>query len=373
MKLFNISLDLGGSTLRSTVDGKVVDILDSKTKHVTDVTIKDISIDPYGEFRIIQSPLIDLVNSKSDFYVKGESGANYSGLDIFPHNQEKKVKQDATFINMMYAIGYSLSKYSPKVLNSVPVAVAICVPAKERYEETTGETFIHNISGDYCIEFPRLNSEYWFNLNAKTILLQSEGVVSFSDYIQKERKVDYAKRKTFLVIDAGYRSTEIVLIGNQKSYTYSAASPALGGITLESEVEASSVSSGYFSQDIRRVVATGEIIHQGVVIAAGSAVRAAKQQLANRLIPKIIEVTSKTREVENINNISDLFVTGRCFHSEGFGDKETGDLSMYLLKGLNLNIPVHRSNPLGESNVLGAYNQLIRYLVKNKFIEENVQ
>lgn len=357
----SVALDLGGSEVRYMREENKVNTFSSTTRLVPSTEIRDFSANLLGEFRILKTPNGKVVNDPSiNFYVKEDSLMNYSGIDILPNNQTHKVSQQSTYINLIYAIGISLDKLGYDVLNTV--ACGVCVPAAEIYLSRVGETFMRDIVGEHVIEFPRKNKTYTFNLDLNTMTLQGEGIVAYADYLKTDSSLG---KGTVLILDAGYRSTEILLVQNMKPYTNTASSPELGGINIETSILSTLHGQNVLGIDPRKVVITGTFPNYGEVIEAGSAVRVAKQQLANKLAPHISTVVSNTRDVLNLRNIDKMFVTGRCFEMHGKDNTFTGDLANYILQSLGIEVPIFRAPNLGNANVIGTYNQLLRKLLKN--------
>jgi hypothetical protein len=344
------------------VEDKLVLSYENTIRHVVGYEVQEFSNTPYGEFRILNSPFAEINNNSEDgdFYAKDESIANYSGNDITPDNQSHKVSQRATAINLIHAVAKHIDAQEVS-----EIYLGICVPVAEIYQ-AAGKAFKHKLQGTYTVEFPRLQRSVNFSLVENNVYLQGEGIVAFASYVEERDMIKRMANRTVLVVDAGYRSTELILVKKMVPYTYTATSPELGGISIEAEVGAQLHKQGILNGDVRALVRSGELRTQDGKIMAGKIVRMAKSLLAHNLASHVKAMTTRTKEVGNVNNITDIFATGRCFAVAGKEAGHTGNLLDELNNALGLQAELHRSDSLGDANVLSTFKMLQRAVTKRQ-------
>jgi hypothetical protein len=359
MDKLTLAIDLGGSTTRTMTKPNAVVHTPNQVRHVEGHEVQNFSKTPRGEFRILQSPFAEINNrGEDDFYAKDESIGNYSGKDIAPNNQSHKVTQKSTLINLIYAIATNMLDAA----DTRDVYLGMCIPAAELYQAAANKTFTNQLTGAYSVEFPRINTTLNFELSGQNVTLQGEGLVAFVDFLFEGTNNKKFAKSTVLVIDVGYRSTELILLKDGKALTYTAMSPEIGGINLEAEVSAQLVKQGVIGADVRSLIRSGELRRQDGKMAAGKIVRTAKQLLANQLVGRIVEMTTRTTEVGNIHNITDIFATGRCFSIVGKDEYYTGNLLEDINAALGLHAGLHRSLSFGEANIMATFKQLQRFV-----------
>lgn len=199
----------------------------------------EIPVDAPVKGHIIKNAALDFVVKKSPCeallgrrFVRDEACNQYNGDILVCDNTEVKVLQEITYINILYAIAVDCVN---RGLNDESFFIGLCIPAAEYYDDENdriGEVK-DNLAGDTAIYFPMLDRTIRFHIDKKNIGVVAEGVVAAFRF-QTDRNFVY---KNSLIIDVGYRSTDITILMNFDPVGAGAASRPIGGINLEANIQ----------------------------------------------------------------------------------------------------------------------------------------
>lgn len=164
-------------------------------------------------------------------FVRGVAMNQYHGKPMVCDNTTIKVKQDITYINILYGIAKECLSAG---LNDERFKIAVCIPAAEYYDDKNDRVkeLKENLAGEIEIYFPMLDESIRFDLDVDNVLVAAEGVVAARKYRTNR---DFVK-KNVVIVDCGYRSTDITILLNFSPVGASAASRPIGGINLEATV-----------------------------------------------------------------------------------------------------------------------------------------
>lgn len=187
--------------------------------------IKDKSLD----FVFKKSPCETLVGRR---FVKSEAMNQYRGDVLVCDNQQVKVLQEITYINILYGIAADCLR---RGLNDQSFRIGACIPTAEYYDDVNirSDDMKDNLAGDTAIYFPMLDKTIRFTMERKDIVVAAEGVVAAFKFKGDRSFV----LKTSLVVDVGYRSTDITIMVKFSPVGASAASRPIGGVNLEAAIQ----------------------------------------------------------------------------------------------------------------------------------------
>lgn len=165
-------------------------------------------------------------------FVKGEAMNQYTGDVLVCDNQIVKVLQEVTYINILYSIAADCLR---RDLNYQDFKIGLCIPAAEFYDDTNDRIndVKDGIAGETAIYFPMLDKTVRFTIDKQNIGVVAEGVVAAYKYKTDRNFV----LRNSVVVDVGYRSTDITILLSFKPVGASAASRPIGGVNLEAAIQ----------------------------------------------------------------------------------------------------------------------------------------
>lgn len=224
-------IDAGGSMTR--IAKSVNDVF------TTQSVCMEIPIDAPSKGHIIDNKLLDFVFKKTPCevlnnrrFVKQDAMNQYNGDTIVCDNHEVKVLQEITYINILYAIAADCVR---RDLNDEDFKIGVCIPAAEYYDDKNDRIseVKDNLAGTTAVYFPMLDKTIRFTINRSHISVAAEGVIAAFRFKRDKAFV----LKNTVVIDVGYRSTDITVLLGFKPVGASAASRPIGGINLEANIQ----------------------------------------------------------------------------------------------------------------------------------------
>lgn len=224
-------MDLGGSQTRIGSTKQDISVIDSAYMEISiNAPVKEYIQDKYSDFIIEKHPLETLCGRR---FVRGEAMDHYHGKIFVCDNQSNKVEQEPIYANVAYAIAKDLDK-TYKYLTEVELGV--CIPTSEFYSDKKDypEVFKQHVSGDYSVFFPLLNRRITFTIAKNSIKVFPEGVVAAFKFKNDSQFVNGIT----LIVDVGYRSSDITVLNRFKPVGKSAVSRPKGGINIEAALMA---------------------------------------------------------------------------------------------------------------------------------------
>lgn len=202
-------------------------------------TCMEIPIDAPEKKHIIEDGSLDFCFKKCPSsglvgrrFVKGEAMNQYTGDVLVCDNQIVKVLQEVTYINILYSIAADCLR---RDLNYQEFKIGLCIPAAEFYDDTNDRIndVKDGIAGETAIYFPMLDKTISFTIDKTNIGVVAEGVVAAFKF-KGDR--DFVTRNS-VIVDVGYRSTDITILLSFKPVGASAASRPIGGVNLEAAIQ----------------------------------------------------------------------------------------------------------------------------------------
>lgn len=244
------------------------------------------------DFMFKKSPCQTLVGRR---FVKAEAMNQYNGDVLVCDNQEVKVLQEITYINILYAIAADCVR---RGLNDQNFKIGICIPAAEYYDDQNNrvDDIKEGLAGDTAIYFPMSDKTIRFSIAKKDISVAAEGVVAAFKYRGDRSFV----LKNSVIVDVGYRSTDITIMLQFKPVGASAASRPIGGINLEAAIQSQLERDNIFvSTDvIQKSLSTTYVIDaDGELVDVTSYVEAARESGAEDYIDKAVELANLDAQV----------------------------------------------------------------------------
>lgn len=397
-------MDLGGSQTRIGGTKNDICITDSAYMEVSiNAPVKEYIQDKYSDFIIEKHPL-EALNGRR--FVRGEALDHYQGKMFVCDNQSNKVEQEPIYTNIAYALAKDLDK-TFKYLTEVELGV--CIPTSEFYSDKKDypEVLKQHVAGDFSVFFPLLNRRITFTIAKNSIKVFPEGVVAAFKFKNDSQFVNGVS----LIVDVGYRSTDITVLKRFKPVGKSAVSRPKGGINIEAalmaelerdnilvtreEVRSALCTKYLFSEgryiditevydefvdepdDTRHVsiirtlrdsgiettedaVTTAErtvyINHENIMKDITRQVAAAKKAFASSIKLDIVDVLAT--QMLNLGSVNNIMPIGRPF-TGGLSDENS--LASILCKELGSNLRYYSVPSLGTANV----EEIIGVMTKN--------
>lgn len=309
----------------------------------------------------VDAPIIEEIGVKADDVIikkegeeavrllKGEAINSYvAEINNITH-VEFKVENPGVYNNIIYHIAKTF-------LNTpVPeddIRIGICLPPVEVFGGYATE-FKEKLAGVYRVEFPYMpDRNVDFTIKEQNIMVQPEGVCA-------RQQIDPALYSQFkaptLVVDAGYRSTDMVLMLNSKPVKNFAPSYPHGGHNLETNImlKLNKMQIYASKEEVQQSIITGTLQGQDIT----NIINESKAILANIIYNDIVAMIGGLPDsaLQGVKNI--LFV-GRSFAAAE--NPAIKSLSELLLKRLPWMTGLYVSN-LEEANVTGVYTSLTRW------------
>lgn len=223
-------IDAGGSETRCAKSAQDIVRIQS--------TCMEIPASAPSKGHILDNKLLDFVIKKCPCevlvdrrFVRGEAMNQFNGDVMKCDNTSQKVLQEITYINILYALAVDCVK---RGLNDEDFRIGVCIPAAEYYDDVNrrADEVKDNLAGMTAIYFPMLDQTIRFNIERKNILVTAEGVVAAMRFKTDRSFV----LKNTVVVDVGYRSTDITVLQKFQPVGASAASRPIGGVNLEAYI-----------------------------------------------------------------------------------------------------------------------------------------
>lgn len=225
------AIDAGGSVTRIARNKKDITKIPSPCM--------EIPVDSVAKSHIIEDKLLDFMIKESPCtsingrrFVKSEAMNQFTGDVLVCSNQQIKVLQEITYINIFYALAADCVRRN---LNDQEFSVGVCIPTAEYFDDQNDRigTLKDNLAGDTSIYFPMLDKTIRFHIERTKIAVTGEGLVAGYKY---RNDVGFVMRIS-VVVDIGYRSTDITVMSKFSPIGASAASRPFGGVNLEAVIQ----------------------------------------------------------------------------------------------------------------------------------------
>lgn len=199
----------------------------------------EIPLDAPSKAHIIDNKLLDFVVKKCPCeslvdhrFVKQDAMNQYNGDVLVCDNNKVKVLQKITYLNIFYAIAVDCIR---RDINDEEYQIGVCIPAAEYYDDKNDRAgqLKDSLAGATAIYFPMLDRTIRFQINRNNIGIVAEGVAAAFRFKRDRTFV----LKNSVVVDVGYRSTDITVLMKYKPVGASAASRPVGGINLEANIQ----------------------------------------------------------------------------------------------------------------------------------------
>lgn len=346
--MFVRSLDIGGSQTRIASSREEITVYESTYMEISlDMPAKTYIEEKRNDFIIINSPRATIMQKR---YAKGVAMNYFQGKVVVTDNQSAKVEQDSTYVNAVYAIACELLQSG---VYFDEVKIGVCIPTAEFYSDNFDyvETLKEGLRGNHKIFFPLLDKTVEFNIGDKNVYAFPEGVVAAFQFSKDKGFVG----GTTLVIDAGYRSTDITILKAFKPLGKGARSIPAGGINIEAiligELERNNLMVS--REEARVALGTGVIAEGSKETPIDKEVYTARYKFASDLKNSIIDVLSYN--MMNIRSINNVMFVGRPFMGEG-----ENCLKNILLELLGSDLHDYPIENLDTANVVEAIGVMKR-------------
>lgn len=252
-------LDLGGSQVRVGEKITSIDSINSTYMEISaNSPVKAYITDRFSDFIIEEHPMASLVGRR---FVRGEGMDHYQGNVFVCNNQTNKVEQETVYANASYALAKSLTgNYHA----GDEVSLGVCIPTSEFYSDKKDypELFKNCMAGTHTVFFPIANRRISFVVSRDYLKVFPEGVVAAFRF-----KTDMSFVSGIsLIVDVGYRSTDITILRRFKPVGKSAVSRPIGGINIEAGILAELERNNILvsREDVQTALCRRYLFHNGV-------------------------------------------------------------------------------------------------------------
>lgn len=347
----NFSADIGGSITRcqQTVGGHISQYESDFLVLPKDAHVIDDVADKLSTMEIE-------FNGSEYLLVKGESMNYYKQKPEVCDNNCLKADFLGTYLNAIYAVTREV--ILPNEFVRVDAKIGVCLPPAEVYSETK-QRFIDTIAGVINVFAPLANARVTIEVDPSNVQVYPEGVVSVMA-IRDAQVIRIIKQSSVLLVDIGYRSTDITLLRAGVPYRGIYASAPIGGINLEASLNAMLEQKGLYHNrdDLREILATG-VMHNGTrSVEVGSLVQAVKQQFTPILREAISKVLNSSGM--NMSAINYFAPIGRPFNSTGAASTGSDGASLTTMLSAALGVAPLEIENADVSNVMGIACMLNR-------------
>lgn len=345
--MLKLGIDLGGSETRVAASQTEITCISSQVHEVLDtsVMVKDFIEDRINDITIIHAPYARL---KGRRFVKGSLANFYSTRSLYLDNDQFKVKQEVTYINLIHGITMHLIETRQ---NNQEIALCCCIPASEYFETKNAldTEFKQAIAGDYEIHINGLGTAVKFKILPSRVLVSPEGVAALTPFLfvsEDFRKAD------ILIVDAGYNTTDITPIIGGKPHGMGSRSYRIGGSNLIAMVSAALGREGIEVSDL----AIQESMSSGLLEVSGGniPIKGYRDTAYSVFIPKLVRSIRQVLQASmlTIDEFSYiLFVGGPLTDTEKQDE---------ILNSLGAELTVIDLTDPREANVKGAVAQSLR-------------
>lgn len=346
-----ISLDLGGSGIRVRYMGRdnrvVSSDLSSRFVKIKDDSrlVPDIA-DKFSDFQIIESASEGVIGR----YARGEASRYFDGVQSVVDNSELKVNQVATYVNCLHAMAiYVYKVFGPTILADIG-RVGIVIPVREYYSDSA-EIPKRILAGYHVVKFPLLKKEVGFFIKPENIKVGGEGAVVAFTMRRDPRYRDLISGGNGVIVDVGYRSTDIVIFSAFKADAKSCVSKRKGGINMESKLAADldDINRGVSSNQLMQVMSTGCVGREPVY----DIVKYCKETFGS-VLRQDINAVATTAEI-SLKALDYIIPVGRPFDD---GDGSCGSLIQEAIREMREDIAVVECKDLEFANVNAMFELL---------------
>lgn len=342
------SIDVGGSLVRVIANNS-----QNITKYDSDFAVLPADVPIMNTTPSKDSTAI--IHFKGNAYpiVKGRSMNLYQMEPKACDNSTLKSDFIGTYLNILYVIGrYALSEG----LGVIQVNAGVCLPPSEVYRGSQ-EKFIARLAGEHVVEFPLLNERVTIVIRSSDIVCVAEGMAAcFS--VKDRVALNSISKGSVVLVDVGYRSTEIVLFRNGETYRGAFDSKPIGGINMEAMIHSALEKKGMFrdKDEIRDILANGVISTGSTQHPIGSVVLSIKRKFAEILRSNVLSVFNAAGL--NLSSANYFLPIGRPFLETGrLGTDAFGGSLIDLLEE-QLGIEAIRLDNIEDANVIGVASLL---------------
>lgn len=279
-------LDAGGSQTRVASSQNDILKIDSVAMEISPDSplLGHIIEDKTLDFQFKKCGMQSLVGRR---FVKGQAMDQYHGNTLVCDNESMKCLQEITYINLLYALA---KDFCMKEINDEDVTVGVCIPAAEFYDQENDRISLvrQNVSGETAVYFPLLDKTIRFSIQPTNVGVTAEGVVAAFRY-KTDR--DFVLKDS-VIVDIGYRSTDITILRKYKPVGDGAASRPIGGINLEAAVQSKLERDNIFisTSGIQESLSTIYLVHGDSMIDVTDYVYRAKSEDSDNYISRAIDL-----------------------------------------------------------------------------------
>lgn len=296
-------MDLGGSQLRMG-DGYNITTLDANVLEIAPSSkIKEYIQDKCSDFIVENHPHTKLQGRR---FVRDEAMDHYHGREIICDNQTTKSEQEILYINISYALARDICTHNLDVTEDT-IQIGICIPTSEYYSDQKDypELVKQNLAGTHTIYFPLQDKRVSFDIHQTDIRIAPEGVVAAFKY---KKDVNFLNGVT-MIVDVGYRSTDITIMEKFHPIGKSAVSRPKGGINLEAAIVADLERSGILvsKDEIKEALRANYLVNGSTLFDASKEIQMAVSQAPYDWENKAVEILS----ANGINATKDEVINAR--------------------------------------------------------------
>jgi len=344
----NFSIDVGGSLVRLVANDNPTIV-----KYDSEFAILPDDVQIMASTPSKDSTAIIKFCGQDYSVVKGRSMNLYQTVPKTCDNSTLKTDFIGTYLNILYAIGRYALKEGQAIVHA---RAGVCLPPSEVYRGAR-DRFVANLAGEHVIDFPLLNERITIVLKKSDIVCVAEGIAACLS-IQDQAALNRVSKGSVILIDVGFRSTEIAVFRNGDIYRGAFDSKPIGGINTEAMLHSALEKKGMFrdKDEIRNILAHGVISAGSTQHPIGSVVLSIKRKFAETLRTNVLSVFNAAGL--NLSSANYFLPIGRPFLETGKRDTDTFGGSLIDLLSEQLGIEAIRISNIEDANVIGAASLL---------------
>ena len=332
-----IGLDLGGSGTRAVVKGK-----DKIYKFES--ALKLVDKEEYIPEEVKMNDFKAIIHDDTVSYILKNKGVNYSSSPI--RNQKNDSMKSKDILNKLNCLDAIDNIMRDLKVSNAEVSIVVALPPNEVYTQEVN-VFKEEFKGYYEV-CTRDGATTRFKITFVGAV--AEGLTAV--YSLSEEDLDELYGDHIMIIDGGYRSTDIIIAKELEPVEAGFDSFPIGGISLESKVAYAFKSK----MDPQNKDGITSAISEGIAnrTKAGGLVYLVKESMAPAIYDNMVSVCALA-DVP-ISSIGMFVFTGRLFNSGGSMEEEgtfSPSIADFIMKKLT-NSPFKVIDGLGNINGLKA-------------------
>ena len=244
-----------------------------------------------------------------------------------------KVEQESTYVNILSNIGIRAlmdASNEGKKYNRIIVDLTLSLPTEDTRSRKRLESFRGKLSGEYVVEFPRLNYKVVIEIRDENIFIEDESQAALRYWATyNEQSVENLER--VIIIDGGGRSFDFGFLEKGRLNSKGCKTLPFGGNRFETYIKDHYVENNDVTEPtstmIKEALDTGLLQDGNNVIKISDSIKYAKRKIAGDIMAGLNDLFDGVDVNPRMINL--VICTGRCFNITGDRSNGTAVASLY--------------------------------------------